>query len=178
MKDRYKITIPEGLCHQVSKGQLTASDDFHSAPSTPHTSMSTELSTETTAITEEPSTLTTEHRVSVSNEGMFSTSDELPYVSRICKALVERNEQWKKAEKRAERFEKEYYRMCPLAAEHGEGEGEGEGMADMTVKLGKAEANVTTLKKHSQMQSQQIFTLQNEAKVKCTSIVCIQDYSH
>ena len=170
------------LCHQVSQGQLTASDDFHSAPSTPQTSMSTELSTGTTAIVEEPSTHTAEHRVSVSKEGMFSTSDEPPYVSRLRKALAEHDEQWKKAEKRAEHFEKEYFRVmneCPslkLAAE--QGEGVGESMADMTVKLGKAEANVTSLKKHSQMQSQQIFTLQNEAKVKCTSIVCIKDYSH
>ena len=106
--------------------------------------MSTESSTVTTAIVKEPSTHTAEHRASVSKEGMFSTSDEPPYVNRFRQALAELDEHWKKAEKRASR---------------------GESMADMIVKLGKAEANVTTLKKHSQMQSQQIFTLQNEAKV-------------
>ena len=153
------------LCRQASQSQGTESGEFLSARSTPYSSMTTETATH------EPNTHTRQHGRKATEEAVFSHSEEPPYVGHLRQQLEEREEQWKKAEKRARHFEREFHIMMKEnAAFKVEPKGDriqanNEAMQELVGKLKKAEAKINKIQAHSTSQSQTIHMLQNEAKV-------------
>ena len=153
------------LCRQASQSQGTESGEFLSAKSTPYSSMTTETATH------EPNTHTRQQGGRVTDEAVFSHSEEPPYVGHLRQQLEEPEEQWKKAEKRARYFEREFHKMMEEnAAFKVEPKGDGiqakdQAIQELVGKLKKAEAKMKKIQEHSTSQSQTIHMLQNDAKV-------------